>query len=149
MKRLKKHFVVVGYIINDKNVLLVHHRKLGLWLPVGGHIEANETPEDALKREAKEEADIEIEIAGSRDEAGDVKGTVEVLTNPDHIQLEDIDARHQHIDLAYFARTRSSSVKLKADEHHEIRWFSEKELDSPDITANVRHFARKAIKELG
>ena len=146
---MKKHFVAVAYVVKDGKVLLVHHRKLGMWLAIGGHIEEDETPEAAIIREAKEEAGIDIEIVGSKDTAGNVKGDVEVLISPDHIQLEEIDEKHQHIDLVYFARTTSSNIRLKEDEHHEIKWFSEKELDSPDIAANVRHFAMKAIKELG
>lgn len=145
---MKKDFVVVAYIVKDGRVLLGHHRKLDMWLPVGGHIEEGETPEDTVLREAREEAGLDIEIVGEKDEAGNVEGKVQMLTTPDHIQLEEIDGKHQHIDLVYFARTKSSSIRLKEDEHHEVRWFSEDELDSPEIQSNVRHFARKAIREL-
>ncbi|MCR4280214.1 MAG: hypothetical protein NUV82_02175 [Candidatus Komeilibacteria bacterium] len=41
---MKTDLVVAGYIFHQNKVLLVHHTKLGLWLPVGGHIDANETP---------------------------------------------------------------------------------------------------------
>jgi 8-oxo-dGTP diphosphatase len=37
----------------------VHHRKAGLWLPTGGHLEAGEIPADTIRREAPEELGIE------------------------------------------------------------------------------------------
>lgn len=145
---MKKDFVVAVYIVKHGRVLLVHHKKLDRWLPVGGHIEAGETPEDALHREVKEEAGIDIEIVGEKDTEGNEKGKVEMLVTPDHVELEEIDGKHQHIDLVYFARAKRESVQLKEDEHHDIKWFTEEELDSPGISSNVRHFARKALKEL-
>ena len=51
---------VAGYIFDGEKVLLVHNKKLDLWLPVGGHIEKDETPDDALLREVKEETGLEL-----------------------------------------------------------------------------------------
>lgn len=145
---MKKDFVVASYIVWDDRVLLINHKKLGRWLPVGGHVEEGETPEEAAAREAMEEAGIEIDIAGEKDRNGSEHGKVEMLATPDHVQLEEIDGKHQHIDLVYFARAKSNSARLNPDEHHGIRWFSEMELDSPDIPHNVRYFARKAIRKI-
>lgn len=39
-------------------VLLIRHKKLGLWLPVGGEMEPNETPLEAAQRELKEETGL-------------------------------------------------------------------------------------------
>ena len=51
----KIDFVSTAIIVHRDKVLLVHHRGLKLWLPVGGHIELDEDPEEALFREIKEE----------------------------------------------------------------------------------------------
>ncbi len=59
---MKLDLVVAGYIIHKNRVLLIQHKKLDLWLPVGGHIEKNETPDDTLLREIKEEVGIGVEI---------------------------------------------------------------------------------------
>ena len=47
----------------QKKVLLVDHKKAGLWLPAGGHVEPNEHPKETAKREALEELNIEAEFA--------------------------------------------------------------------------------------
>lgn len=45
-------FTVAVFVVHQNKVLLVHHRKLNRWLPVGGHIELDEGPEPAALREA-------------------------------------------------------------------------------------------------
>jgi 8-oxo-dGTP diphosphatase len=59
--------VVAAIIINHKNEILIARRKPeksqgGLWEFPGGKIEQGETPEESLKRELKEEMNIEVEI---------------------------------------------------------------------------------------
>ena len=49
-------FTVAIFVVHEHKVLLVHHRKLGKWLPLGGHVELDEEPEQAALREAREES---------------------------------------------------------------------------------------------
>ena len=50
-----RHFTVAVFVVHAGRVLLHYHRKLGRWLPPGGHIEDNELPDDAARREVLEE----------------------------------------------------------------------------------------------
>jgi ADP-ribose pyrophosphatase YjhB (NUDIX family) len=43
-------FVVTVFIVHKDKVLLVHHPRYGKWIPMGGHIELDEDPEEALFR---------------------------------------------------------------------------------------------------
>lgn len=47
---------LVAYVVLsdplDGSVLLVDHRRSGLWLPAGGHVEPGEDPSDTARREA-------------------------------------------------------------------------------------------------
>jgi 8-oxo-dGTP pyrophosphatase MutT (NUDIX family) len=57
---MKRAFSVATYVVDrdDWTVLLVEHKRLGLWLPVGGEIEGNETPLEAAQREVLEETGL-------------------------------------------------------------------------------------------
>ena len=48
----KIDFTVAIFVVRDRRILLIHHRKLDRWLPLGGHIELDEDPEIAALREA-------------------------------------------------------------------------------------------------
>ncbi len=56
---------VCGICIEEGKLLLVNHamgRKMELWLPPGGGINLNESAEEALIREFKEETGLNIEV---------------------------------------------------------------------------------------
>jgi 8-oxo-dGTP pyrophosphatase MutT (NUDIX family) len=54
----RRAFSVAVFARNQGEVLLVHHKRLQLWIPVGGEVEANETPLEAALRELKEETGL-------------------------------------------------------------------------------------------
>src|SRR5262245_29792113 len=62
----KIDFTVSIFVVEHRKVLLIHHRNLNQWLPLGGHIELDEDPETAAYREAFEESGLEIELVGER-----------------------------------------------------------------------------------
>lgn len=143
---MEKHFVATAYGVRDGKVLLVHHKKQNMWLPVGGHIEQNELPDEAVKREFLEETGLEIEILGEKDRRGKNEG-VEILHTPHHVQLEFIKdplGDHYHIDLVYFCSVKNGKERLESA-HNEIRWFSKEDLEKEQLQQNVMHFAAKSI----
>ncbi len=62
----KIDFTVAIFVVEKNRVLLIHHRKLDKWLPLGGHVELDEDPEQAALREAREESGLEVELLGER-----------------------------------------------------------------------------------
>ena len=52
-----KHLVVYAVIVDEarSSVFLIEHRKAGLWLPTGGHVDPGEHPFAAARRELLEE----------------------------------------------------------------------------------------------
>ena len=62
----KIDFTVAIFVVHDGRVLLIHHRKLDQWLPLGGHIELDEDPEAAALREAKEESGLDVELISGK-----------------------------------------------------------------------------------
>jgi len=145
---LPKQFVATGYVIENEKTLLVYHKKLRMWVAPGGHIDAHETPEQALMREIAEETGLAVEIVAEKRAPDPADGKVSFLHRPRHVQLENIDGFHQHIDLVYFCRPIGGSIRLAPNEHAAIRWFSATELRSDEITGEVRDTALLALQEL-
>jgi 8-oxo-dGTP pyrophosphatase MutT (NUDIX family) len=58
---MAKHIIkYAGVIIKDKKFLVVREKGENVWKNVGGKLEENETPEECLQREIKEELGIEL-----------------------------------------------------------------------------------------
>ena len=55
----RRAFSVAVFARHAGRLLLVKHARLGVGLPVGGEIEAGETPLEAARRELKEETGLE------------------------------------------------------------------------------------------
>lgn len=62
------------HVWHQDSILLVHHKKSGLWLPPGGHIEKDELPHQAAVRECQEETGVLAEIVSA---LGSLKQPVE------------------------------------------------------------------------
>ena len=143
----KIDFTVAIFVVADGKVLLIHHRNLNKWLPLGGHIELDEDPEIAALRETKEESGLDVELVGERPPTTE-PGT-RALIAPRFLDIHRIHETHEHIGLIYFARPKSGHLELAAAEHHDIRWCSSEDLDAlqPPMSSAVKWYCRKALEE--
>lgn len=137
-----RHFTTSAYIIDGDKVLLVNHKKHKMWLPTGGHIEDNETPVQAIKREIKEEAGLDIEIIESIKHAK-LYSTAEILPAPYGISLHSV-GDHQHMDMRYICKVQGSK-NLSGSE--ECRWYTSEQVNSLDnCPEEVKDFMKEAIQ---
>jgi 8-oxo-dGTP pyrophosphatase MutT (NUDIX family) len=145
----KIDFTVAIFVVLAGRVLLIHHRKLDKWLPLGGHVELDEDPEIAALREAREESGLDVELVGERPPTTE-PGT-RALIAPRFLDIHRITDTHEHIGMLYWARPRNGSVALAEAEHRDIRWCSASELDAlqPPMSNAVKWYCRKAIEEIG
>lgn len=141
-------FTVAIFVVKDGRVLLIQHRKLNKWLPLGGHIELDEDPEIAALREAKEESGFDVELVGERPPTTE-PGT-RALIAPRFLDIHKITDTHEHIGMIYWARPKAGSLALAEEEHHNIGWFTSEELNrlEPPMSNAVKWYCRKAIEEL-
>jgi 8-oxo-dGTP pyrophosphatase MutT (NUDIX family) len=144
----KIDFTVAIFVVLHRKLLLIHHRKLNKWLPLGGHIELDEDPEQAALREAKEESGFDVELVGDRPPTTE-PGT-RALIAPRFLDIHRITETHEHIGLIYWARPRLGVMTLAGAEHHDIRWCSSEDLDTlePPMSNAVKWYSRKAIEEV-
>ena len=131
-------FVVNVFITYNNKVLLIHHRKLDLWLPVGGHMEVNETPDDALIREIKEEVGIDAQILNVSKIPldGNIKRNLAI---PIYSNVHNV-GDHDHCCFFYVCKSSSNKV-VSNDEIKNYRWFSKEELNEKIIPKDVRSIA--------
>src|SRR5215467_5549276 len=142
----KIDFTVAIFVVFQGKVLLIHHRQLDKWLPLGGHIELDEDPEQAALREAKEESGLEVELLGERPPTTE-PGT-RALIAPRFLDIHRISRTHEHIGMIYWARPKTNAVQLAQEEHHDIRWCTAEELAAlrPTMSNAVKWYCRKAIE---
>ena len=107
---------VVAAIILNEGTVFATQRGYGTfkdgWEFPGGKIEENETPQEALVREIREELDTEIAV-------GDLFDTVEYDYPDFHLSMK-----------CYICTVVSGNLVLK--EHEAARWLDRENLDSVD-----------------
>jgi 8-oxo-dGTP diphosphatase len=139
MMSIDRHFCVTAYVRDPETgrFLLMKHKKLGKWLPTGGHIEANETPDSAAKRECLEETGIHIELIG---ETPEFSGG---LVTPLSIQLNVISPdEHEHMDLIYAARPLKGQM-AKNGESDDLGWFTPEEIKNLNTFASIPYWVSR------
>ena len=144
-------FTVAAFIVHEGKVLLVHHKTLGKWLPVGGHVELDEDPEQALFREITEETGLapeDIEVVSKKFPLTDPH--VKSLYTPSFLDIHKISDTHRHVGLGYIARAKSGNITLQDAEHNEIRWFTPEELSDPQfgVQPDIQQYAQYALSKL-
>ena len=108
---LVAYFLLVDTAGNK--VLLVDHKKADLWLPAGGHVELNEHPKETVKREIREELNVDAEFLSDDPFLVTVTKTVGNEKN------------HTDVSLWYLLKgSASDALKYDEGEFHQIRWFS-------------------------
>jgi 8-oxo-dGTP pyrophosphatase MutT (NUDIX family) len=135
----RRAFSVAIFARHGGAILLVRHRRLSTWLPVGGEIEAGETPLEAAVRELREETGL----AGAFPPGTGVDGTP-----PGLIGYEEHPAgtKGLHMNFAFVADVPSRQLAA-CDEWSEGRWVTD--TDGIDCPENVRQLVRIALRAPG
>lgn len=139
-------YTITVFIVNDDGkALLVHHPRYDKWIPIGGHIELDEDPEEALFREIKEETGLEVEVFSQRPKV--TSPETKYLLTPCYIDVHEANPPHKHISFTYFAKAKSNTFTM-SDEHTEMRWFTPDELTDPQykLTPAVIFGTTEALK---
>jgi 8-oxo-dGTP diphosphatase len=128
-KHLVSYFVLVDR--REKKLLLIKHRKAGLWLPPGGHVEKNENPVDTVKREIQEELETTAQFISNKPFFITITQTV------------NIDAGHIDVSLWYLLKGDSSATFVfNKREMDGYKWFSFEEILKTRNTVFDPHMIR-------
>lgn len=144
---VENHFTATGIVFNsNKEILMIYHKKLNVWLPPGGHIDPNELPDVAVLREVLEETGIEADLFRKKIDELITSENCKELQRPFAILLEDIDgfSTHNHIDMIYICLAKTEKLVPQQLEIGDIGWFSIEQLMELKTFENVKKIVLKA-----
>jgi len=150
---MDRHFTVSVFIVHKDKVLLHLHKKAKKILPLGGHIEVNEFPEEACIREAHEESGLEISLYNPVNK--ELKKSCKLvgeklLINPMYTILGEITPEHCHIDFVYYAAAKSYETRPADGESNLLKWYTKEELKNAyNIQENILTMANEVLEVLG
>jgi 8-oxo-dGTP pyrophosphatase MutT (NUDIX family) len=120
------------------------NKKVSNYVPIGGHVDENELPCDAVIREAKEESGLDIELISPYDKSGSSN-----LVQPVNVHLDHVKEDHKHINLIYFGIVKGGECFKIDDEGKELRWFSKEDLEKENLFPHTKEWALDALNQLG
>lgn len=122
------HLTASALVVDPERgrVLLTLHKKLGMWLQMGGHCEPGDaTVAEAALREATEESGV--------------PGLTLLAGGPVRLDRHPIPAPcHWHLDVQYAALAPAGAVEAISEESLDLRWFAYDEVASVADTSVVR-----------
>lgn len=139
-ERLAGHFTASTWLVDGAGarVLLTHHRKLGLWLQLGGHADGVQDFATVAMAEAREESGLTGLVLED--------GAIFDLDRhwiPEH---KDVPA-HWHYDVRFVVRAAGGEAFVVSDESHDLAWRDIGPLaDDEDADPSLRRMARKWLQ---
>ena len=147
-----RQFTATVYIVENDRVLLIFHRKMQKWLPPGGHLEPNELPHEAAKREALEETGIQVEL-NLQENIWVERWNATSIPRPYMCLLEEIppfgdQPAHQHIDFIYVGKPVGGTEIENRKETDGLKWFTAEEIEALESDIDIFEETRSSIKKI-
>lgn len=154
MKETKTHsapkicHVAGGLLVHEGKILLIKHKKLGVWLSPGGHLDPGEMGHQAAEREFWEETGITVKA---------VSGIKHNIPNTDHTKYMPVPiytSQHWISRQNYQDRLEGKKVKGRGCELHYGHFYLVKAVGSLDFKENTEEvdgigwFTREEALEL-
>jgi 8-oxo-dGTP pyrophosphatase MutT (NUDIX family) len=139
------HFTASAFVLSPdrRDLVLIHHKKLGIWVQPGGHVEPTD-PDlmSAARREVLEEVGL-----------GELEPFQPVGSPVFDLDIHAIPARkqdpaHEHFDVrfAFLAKTREL---IHSDEVADLRWVPLNEVERMGSDESVLRAVKKLRSRLG
>ena len=130
------HVTASAWIVNAArtHVLLTHHRKLGKWLQLGGHVDGDPDVRTSALREAREESGLRsLRVASAAIYDVDIHA----------IPARGSEPAHEHLDVRFAFEADSTEPFTVSDESHDLAWVALGSLAEYGADESVLRLARK------
>jgi 8-oxo-dGTP diphosphatase len=131
----RRTFSVSIFCRHAGEILLIRHKRLGRWLPVGGEIEPGETPLEAARRELREETGLEGQFPSVDGIEGVPPGLIGYEEHP-------AGAKGLHMNFAFVADVATREL-ASCDEYDEVVWVADS--GHVECPTNVRQLVTLAL----
>ena len=135
MKERYQRVVAAAFIQKGDRILIAKRSPKakvfpGMYELPGGKIEFGETPEEALKREIKEELDVEVEVF-----------------EPYHVfsYIAHEGSAH-YVEIAFICELKESEGNIRMLDHDDIQWVTREELEKFEMSPVLRKAAEKGFE---
>jgi 8-oxo-dGTP diphosphatase len=135
----RRAFSVAVYARRGERVLVIEHRRLKTWLPIGGELEPSETPAEAAVRELREETGL---VGTWRSLASALDGVPAGLLGYEEHQA---GSKGLHMNFVFVCTVAPGDDVTPNDEFGAWRWVDRAELDRLESPLNVRQFGYLAL----
>lgn len=139
---------VTAFIFHKDSLLLIKHKKTGNWLPVGGHSEPGETLDETLKREIKEEVNLDIRFLEDFEQSKDIPEdpSVKSLPKPFYIHVKE-SSKGRKMNFDFLCATDDiTQLKILEDELDGHKWFTEDDIrNAEDLIKPIQILALRAF----
>ena len=129
------HFTASAWVVNPnlERCLLLHHRKIGKWLQLGGHVEIGADLLDEAIREVKEESGISASPLTLDIFDVDVHEVPEYLKEPAHL----------HYDIRFLLVANEHQTLLRSAESNGLMWIQVENIANFTQEESVLRMVRK------
>ena len=130
------HVTASAWIVDParERALLAHHRKLGKWLQLGGHVDGDPDVRGAALREAREESGLT-----SLRFASDAVYDLDVHAIP----ARPGEPAHEHYDVRFALEADPAEPLILSAESHALAWIALGDLPAYGADESVLRLARK------
>lgn len=135
------HVTGAAWLVNraGTHVLLTHHRKLDMWLQLGGHSDGDPDTTGVALREAREESGLEVELLS------DGIFDIDIHAIPARKQ----DPEHRHLDIRFAMRVLDSEAFVVSPESIDLAWIEIADLASVTQEPTILRMGRKWLAGAG
>ncbi|VGO22295.1 NUDIX hydrolase [Pontiella sulfatireligans] len=130
------HVTGSAWVVNQAgtHVLLTHHKKLNMWLQLGGHADGNSDILGAATREAIEESGL----AGLKPVSTDIFD-IDIHLIPERKS----EPAHNHHDIRFAFQALETEEYVVSDESHDLAWAEIQSLEKYTTEESMLRMASK------